>query len=101
MEETLGWPDFHDSLIQTISLDWEDGVALIRLKMHDLARSKVTGIYCYGLISLNCPRRLSWGFSKSVNHLHLSETPEGTTLTIEMQSGDELTFTAERFELKI
>jgi len=87
----------HDWTLKDISYSWGKKVCLITLKRHELDDAQ---IICYDPLKVCIPQLNEWGESESVNLVKGPYEIEGAKeLVIEMQSGDEITIKAKRFEL--
>jgi hypothetical protein len=79
--------NLHDATLLTITVDWAEGTASVRLHPY----SGMVTIEASGLSHLDIPRRHPWGPSVSVNEVTLVDR----TLRVEMQSGDTLVIEAD------
>ncbi len=90
-------PNLHDGVLERISVDWSR--RLVRI----LATSVPGGllmIIAGGLRDINIPRREPWGPSDFINGATAEQGDDSTvTITIEMQSGDQITLTCESFRI--
>ncbi len=87
----------HDWRLLTIFFDWKQGVAILEfVKYKEVIELRATGV-----IDLHIPRQREWGPSVFINEANISEKDESghATVTIEMQTGDELKIIASEFEL--
>ena len=86
---------FHDAVIASITVSLEGGTALLQL---DRVGTTSVWVAAEGLLGLNCPRREPWGTggAASVNEIREHHEPDGTSLHIEMQSGDIIELQARR-----
>ncbi len=77
------WFDaLHDVTLRAITFDWF--TATVRLELTDRA------IVVEGVTSLVAPRTNAWGPSDSILEGELAITGDVTTLTLHMQSGDDI-----------
>lgn len=74
----------HDSTLDRVSLEWEDGVVIVELSEVRNDSSRMV-IEARNVTRMTCPRLHPWGPSSFVNSVQLLEE---RLLTIEMQSGD-------------
>ncbi|MEH6630939.1 MAG: hypothetical protein V7776_08940 [Halopseudomonas aestusnigri] len=87
----------HDWTLVSITFDWKQGTLVIQFK-NAITSTELRAI---GVIDLHVPRHREWGPSVSVNEANISKKDESghATVTIEMQTGDELKITASEFVL--
>ncbi len=87
----------HDWTLVTIEIDWKQGTLVIQLK-NAITSTELSAI---GVIDLHVPRHREWGPSVSINEAAISDRDENgnATVTIQMQTGDELKITAAEFVL--
>lgn len=87
----------HDWRLLNIFFDWKQGVIILEL----VAYKEVVELRAMGVIDLHVPRHREWGPSVFINEANISEKNESghATVTIEMQTGDEIKITASEFEL--
>jgi hypothetical protein len=93
----MDWPKLHDASLAGIQLQWQEGtvaVDVIYFASGTLWKGRIRGI---GLSRFNCSRTFPWGESQSINEVSLNPIERCSTLTIEMQSGDEITIHANSF----
>ena len=83
----------HDSTLTRIELFWLEGTVRVGLKMSD----GNSYIIAKELARFDCPRAFPWGRSASVNFASLRAQTGGSTLTIEIQSGDQIIIDAREF----
>jgi hypothetical protein len=88
-------PNLHDSILNSIHLDWESGDlrAQIQRDHFDIT------VVAQSLISLDCPRHKPWDPSIYINSAVLDDGERAQTLTIEMQSGDLIRIEAKHVSL--
>jgi len=92
--------DFHDSTLDSVSIQWRERRGTLALKTWNGGPAKMR-IEFFDFQDLELPKRAPWGPSSSVNTVSL-ETPPGarfSDLKVELQSGDTLVIQAKRFEL--
>ena len=92
--------NLHDAILEDIKLNWENGGAIMSLKLHepDAHKSSRIKIFCQDVVLLNINRRFDWGKSIHVNEaIKLNRH----TIKIEMQSGDNIQIQAAHFDFKI
>lgn len=83
--------DFHDATLVDVHLEWATGEGQFRFRTGPIAAERT--VLLVGTTELNCPRRLPWARSVSVNSLSI-ETRDGRVIvSLEMQSGDTITAT--------
>lgn len=82
-------PKLHDATLESFTLQWEEGVAHVRLSTGMNGTGVVT-LEASGVLRALCPRVFPWGPSDSVNEVKLEQVADGRLLSIEMQSGDVL-----------
>ncbi|MCB9341360.1 MAG: hypothetical protein H6577_24820 [Lewinellaceae bacterium] len=92
--------NLHDAILEDIKFNWENGGAIMSLKLHepDADKSSRIKIFCQDVVLLNINRRFDWGKSIHVNEaIKLNRH----TIKIEMQSGDNIQIQAAHFDFKI
>ena len=89
----------HDATVSTISYQWEAGlVAIIGTRYNSVTHAAVKyTLFFYGVRFLSIPHSAEWGESNSI--LDLSRV-NNSEFRIQMQSGDLVAITAERFSLE-
>jgi hypothetical protein len=85
-------PNLHDSILNSIHLDWESGDLRVQIEGHDFDLA----VLAYSLTSLECPRHHPWGPSFYIKNAILEDGNGSESLTIEMQSGDLIKIEAKR-----
>jgi hypothetical protein len=97
-ESDTAIPPLHDALLLRVEIIWEEAIARLTFQ---LVSSFVTlSIQSFTLVE--CPRRLPWGRSRSVNEVNLTPDPSGAgyRLTLEMQTGDNIVICGETIEVR-
>ena len=93
-EPFIGFSRLHDATLETIVLDWPNGVVEIRLK----TVSGTVVLQASAVARLSCPRLHPWGSSSSVNEVRSALTSDSRRVVeIEMQSGDVIAIEAGSF----
>jgi hypothetical protein len=101
MQTELPWQNLKDVTLTGIQFNWEEGDLRIQLRTGERG-SPDAQIVATSVRYLDCPRRLPWGHSISVNEVRgplLLARGDTSTLIIEMQSGDCISIEAAGFEL--
>lgn len=92
--------DLHDAIFVGLELKWEEGcLDLMFVPCDDNEEEYPIKISAHRFKSLVCPRNYPWGRSFYVSSIQLQRQPKDVTLTIEMQSGDEIQVKAEEVVL--
>ena len=94
----MNWSDFHDTSLKEIRLSWKKGTIDIGVTYFEAGSLCEGTIHGEGVFHLSCPRELPWGMSESINSVSQDHDQHKSTLTIEMQSGDEISIQARSFE---
>ena len=87
----------HDWRLLTIFFDWKQGIVIIEVVEY----KEVVELKASGVVELFVPRFREWGPSVFINEANISNKDQkgNSTMTIEMQTGDEIRITAEEFIL--
>ena len=85
--------NFHDATLLSVQADWAQGTAVVVLQT--AAMEEPVKVRAVGVTELRMPRERPWGPSVSVNSMHVTSG----VITIEMQSGDTITITAQSFDV--
>jgi hypothetical protein len=92
------YSELHDSILSKIEVNWESGQLSIKFGDEVTGSRPIVVLLGHNVSSFRCERKLPWGPSVSVNHVKCAEIDGGFRLEVEMQSGDIITATMDRFE---
>lgn len=87
-------PNLHDAALVGIELDWNEGTATITV-MANRGRHELV---IEGVRDVRIPRIMPWGHSRSILEVRVGEDDMGSSLEIEMQSGDVIRIAGGRAE---
>ena len=96
----MQWPSLHDAILSTIQLRWSDGTVMLEVFYFADGVRRSGLIKATGVMQLTCPRASAWGESDAINSVSLHEYETKTTMTIEMQSGDQISVEATTFDFQ-
>ena len=85
--------NLHDATLLSVQADWAQGTAVVVLQVADV--EEPLRVRAAGVTDLRMPHERPWGPSVSVNSWHIASG----VLSIEMQSGDTITITAQSFDV--
>lgn len=86
-------------MLVSLEVRWKAGEVVVHLRHWEAPHLRIVGV---AVRDVQCPRRLPWGPSASVNDVRgpaRADDGAGERLEIEMQSGDTIVLVAERFEV--
>ena len=90
----VDWSDLHDSILRSISVDWESRVLQIFIGTNQISdwKGKDIVITCGQSTILHCEHLEPWGGSIYINEAKCENNNNGQiSIQIEMQSGDIIT----------
>ncbi len=81
--------DLHDNIFIKMDINWSDGDATLYFSNNKI-------IICKNTIKIDFSRKMEWGKSICVNMYELKKIDMYQNLSIEIQSGDIISITAEK-----